>query len=342
MPTLPRRTLLVAAATLAAPAIVRAESKTIVTTGYGGAYETNYRKLVLDPFSARTGANFVIKYGSADEWLNNAMINRDDPEIDLPFLSFPVAMRAIRTSGIFLDLKPEQIPVLRDVDPLFYDTYERKAVGFNYVDYGILYRKDGVKKPIEAWADLWDPSLAGKVLCPAPSAGSMYELVMIAARINGGDNDYAVGIEALKRLKPNVHRWFNTSNEVDGLLQRNEATVAAGFGGFRSYALIDAGLDAAFVTPREGAPMGVLSYHVPVNARNRDLLLEFVDFALEVEQQTAFGNAMPSGVCNAKVKLDPRIAARVAPTSKLLRLDWAKLQASYADITRRMQREVIG
>ena len=48
-----------------------------------------------------------------------------------------------------------------------------------------------VKRPIEAWADLWDPSLAGKLLCPAPAAGSMYELVMIAARINGADNDYA-------------------------------------------------------------------------------------------------------------------------------------------------------
>ena len=72
MPTLPRRALLATAATLGAPAIVRAQSKTIVTTGYGGAYETNYRKLVLEPFAARTGANFVIKYGSADEWLNNA------------------------------------------------------------------------------------------------------------------------------------------------------------------------------------------------------------------------------------------------------------------------------
>ncbi|MBV9538506.1 MAG: extracellular solute-binding protein [Acidisphaera sp.] len=326
---------------LVGPAIVRAQSKTIVTTSYGGAYEDNYRKLVTDPFSQKTGANFVFKRGGSDEWLNSAMINRDDPEIDLPFLSFPVAMRAIRTSGVFLDLKPEMIPNLKDVAPIFYDTYERKAVGFNYVDYGILYRKDGVPKPIEAWADLWDAGLRQKLLCPGPTAGSMYELVMIAARINGGGSDFSVGIEALKRLKPNVYRWFNTSNEVDGLLQRNEAAVAAGFGGFRSYALIDAGLDAAYVIPREGAPMGVLSYHVPVGARNRDLLLEFIDFALAPEQQTAFGNIMPSGMTNQQAKLDPKVASRIAPPDKLLRLDWAKLQASYNDITRRMQREVI-
>src|SRR4051794_40796068 len=73
------------------PAIVRAQSKTIVTTLYGGAYEERYRKFVLEPFSAKTGAQFVIKYGSADEWLNNALINKANPEIDLPFLSLPVA-----------------------------------------------------------------------------------------------------------------------------------------------------------------------------------------------------------------------------------------------------------
>lgn len=323
------------------PAIVRAQSKTIVTTLYGGAYEEHYRRIVLDPFSAKTGAQFVIKYGSADEWLNNSLINRADPEIDLPFLSLPVAMRAIRIPGLFMDLTPQQIPTLNEIHPIFRDTYEGKAVGFNYVDYGILYRKDMVEKEINSWADLWDASLAGKVICPGPSAGSMYELVMIAARLAGGGADYLKGIEKLKQLKPNVMRWFNTANEVDGLIQRGEAAVAAGFGGFRSYALIDGGVNGRFVTPSEGAPMGVLSYHVPTKARNRDLLLEFVDFALGVERQTAFGNALPTGVTNTKAVLDPKVASRIASPDKLLKIDWAAVQKNFTDITTRMQREVI-
>ena len=323
------------------PAIVRAQSKTIVTTLFGGVYEEQYRKFVLDPFSAKTGAEFVIKYGSADEWLNNALVNRADPEIDLPFLSLPVAMRAIRVPDLFMELTPQDIPNLADVYPIFRDTYEGKAVGFNYVDYGILYREDMVEKPITSWADLWDPSLKGKVLAPAASAGSMYELVMIAAQIAGAPGDWAKGIEKLKELKPNVVRWFNTSNEVDGLIQRKEAAVAAGFGGFRSHALIDGGVPGKFVTPTEGAPMGVLSYHVPVNARNRDLLLEFVNFALGVEQQTAFGNAMPTGVVNSKATLDPAVASKIAAPDQLLRIDWGSIQQNFTEITQRMQQEVI-
>ena len=64
-------------------------------------------------------------------------------------LSFPLAMRAIRTSGVFLELTPERVPNVKQVYPIFYDSYERKAVGFNYVDYGIVYRKDAVPEKIE-------------------------------------------------------------------------------------------------------------------------------------------------------------------------------------------------
>src|SRR5689334_3347605 len=84
-------------ATLAAPPLVRAQTKTIVTTGFGGIYEERFRRHVLTPFEAKTGAKFVYKYGSPDEWLTNAIVNRNDPEIDLPFLSLPVAMKALST-----------------------------------------------------------------------------------------------------------------------------------------------------------------------------------------------------------------------------------------------------
>jgi len=343
--TFSRRNFLAASAAAAAitgfPAITRAQSKTIVTTSYGGTYEEKYRELVLNPFSEKTGAEFVIKYGSADEWLNNAIINRANPEINLPMLSIPVATRAIRIPNLFIELSQADVPNMVDVHPVFKETYENKAVGFNYVDYGILYRTDMVDREISAWADLWDPAFKDKLACPGPTAGSMYELVMIAARLADGGSDWRKGIEKLKELKPNVFRWFNTSNEIDTLLPRGEAAVAAGFGGFRSYLLIDGGMKGKFVTPKEGAPMGVLSYHIPESAPNRDLLLEFVNFALAPEQQTAFGNAMASGVANTKAKLDQRVIDRIASPDELLRIDWQVIQSNYKDITAAMQREVI-
>lgn len=340
-----RRSLLVGSAgalgVLAAPAIVRAQSKTIVTTGYGGVYEENYRKHVLDPFSEKTGAEFVFKYGSPVEWLTNAIVNRDDPEIDLPFLSLPVAMKAIRTEGVFMPLDPEVMPSLKEVAPAFFDIYDRKAVGFNYVDAGLAYRTDLVDNPPKGWADLWDERFKGQLLLPDVSGGFVYELIVIAAMLHGGGLDNLdPGYEALKRLKPNVVRWSKSPNEVGTALERKEATVAMS-GSFRTYALKDQGLPVDYIIPAEGAPVGVLSYHIPENARNRDLLVEFVNFACSVGPQAGFGNSMKSGMTNSKVQLDPEVAARVVPQDRLLRLDWQAIEPMMGTMIERFQREIV-
>ena len=344
-PSVKRRTFLAtglaAAAVTGFPAIVRAQSKTIVSTGFGGIYEQRYRKNVLDPFEKKTGAKFVFKFGSPDEWLSNAVINKDDPEIDLPFLGLPTSIKAIKTEGVFLDLTPAMIPNLADVDPAFYDFFDKRAVGFNYVDAGIAYRKDMMTgAPPEGWKDLWDPRFKGQIILPEPSGGFFYEIVLIAALLNGGSaQNLEPAYAALQRLKPNIARWYKSPNEVGTSLERKEAAVALS-GSFRTYALKDAGLPVEYVFPKDGSPVGILSYHVPVKARNRDLLLEFINFALSVEPQTGFGNDMQSGVCNRKVVLKPEVAARVAPQSSLLRLDWKTIEPKMGEIVERMQRDV--
>lgn len=340
-----RRQVLAAAAAvgaLAAPPQARAQTRTIVTTLFGGVYEQNYRRHVLEPFTARTGARFQIRYGSPTEWYTSALVNRDDPEIDLPFLSLPLAMKAIGTTGVFLDITPEMVPNLRDVDPFFYDAYDRKAIGFNYVENGLAYRGDRVQPAPAAWADMWDPRFRGQLLLPDIAGGYFYELVVIAARLHGGsETNLEPGYQALRRLRPNVFRWFRSPNELPALLQRGEATVAS-MGGARAWQLKDAGTPVEFVIPREGAPVGILSFHIPARARNRDLLLAFVDHAMSVEVQTAFGNGMQSGMANRRVQLAADVAPRVAPLDRLLRLDWRQIEPRMNEMAERMQREVIG
>lgn len=323
------------------PAIVRAQSKQIVTTLYGGNFEAGLRKYILEPFTAKTGTEFVLKYGNVEEWLNSTIISRDDPEIDLPLLSLPVASRAVKIPGLFMDLTPKEVPSLADIRPIFKDPYAGKGVGMNYVEYGILYRDDMVEKPIKSWADLWDPSLEKKIILPGPAAGAMYEVVMMAARVAGAPDDWRAGVDKLKELKPNIVRWYNTVNDVAGLFQRKEAGVVAGFTNFRSYQLLDGGIPGDFVSPAEGSPIGVLSWHVPQKVRNPDLVLEFLNFALDAQQQNGFANFVPSGVTSSKVVYDEKIAGRIAPQENLVRLDWTALQKDFTAITEAMQREVI-
>ncbi len=322
------------------PAIVRAQSKTLVTTGYGGIHEKWFRAAVIDPFEKKTGAKVQIKYGGAGQWLASAIANKDSPEIDVPFLALPNAMQAITVNDIFLDLTPEMIPNVRDVHSMFYDLYNRRAVGFNYADFGICYRADQVKQSPASWKDLWDPSHKGKLLLPDITSGGVQEVVVLAARMHGGSEaNLEPGWEALKRLKPNVHRFFKNNNEPVPMYQRGEATIGAWYSA-RAFALIDSGVPMRYITPKEGSPVGVLSFHVAKNTKVKDLALEFVNFALSKEAQETFANGIEYGPCSTKAELKGRAKERIAPHDALVRFDWPKIQAQFSAITERWQREI--
>ena len=211
-----RRSLLkgAAAASVIAgfPAIVRAQSNTLVTTLYGGVYEKNYRLAVIDPFEKKFGAKIEIKYGHSGEWYTSAVVNKENPEIDIAFLSLPIAMKAIKTKDVFMDLPLDIIPNAKDADPIFYDLYDRKGVGFNYAPFGLAYRTDKVSPAPTSWGDLWKPEYAGKVLLPDLSGGGAYETIVIAAMLNGGsETDLEPGYEALRKLKENVFRFYKNN-----------------------------------------------------------------------------------------------------------------------------------
>src|SRR5262245_14386751 len=71
-----------------------AASGEFVSTVFGGAYEKAYRKHVIEPFEQQTGIKVLTKLGLSSEWLTNAMVNRNAPEIDLLLLPYPDNIRA--------------------------------------------------------------------------------------------------------------------------------------------------------------------------------------------------------------------------------------------------------
>ena len=323
------------------PAIVRAQTKTITTTGYGGVYEKHYRANVVEPWEKKSGYKVnVITTGGADQWLTNAMVNRAKPEIDVPFLSLPVTHTAIKSDGVFLDLDEKMIPNAKYVDPFFFDFFDRKAIGFNYAPYGIFYRTDQIKTAPTSWAELWKPEYAGKILLPDTTSGGAEETVVIAAILNGGNvTNLDPGWAALRKLKDNVHRFFKNNNEPVPMLQRGEASIG-GWYSARVFGLKDTGVPIDFVTPKEGAPIGLLSFHVARNTPNRDAVLDFVNFALSKEAQEGFGNGIEYGVCNRLAEFKGRAKERVPPHDKLLRIDWRKVEI--AKISERYRREITG
>lgn len=341
-----RRTVLAGAAAGAAvlsfPGIVRAKNQEVVINVPGGIYEQNFRKHVTDPFEAKTGKKIILRYKPASEVLTNMMVQSDAPEYDIAYLSYPVAMKAIKTEGIFEDMPASKVPNAKELDPIFYDLYEQRAAGFNFAPYGLGYNTANVSPAPTSWQDLWREDVAGHITLPDISGGWVFETVALAAIINGGDiENLDPGFEAIKKIKKNVHRFYKSSPESVQLFERSEAWIG-GIASSRMYALKDQGLPIDWVAPKEGAPIGVLSFHIAKNTPNKDLAFEFVNFALGKEPQEGFANGIEFGPCNSKAELKGRAKERVPGFDQLMRLDWRKIEPQMGAIAERWQREIVG
>lgn len=322
------------------PSSVRA-GETVVSTIFGGKFEEEYRKAIVDPFREKTGHEILLKYGNGSEWLTSAIINREAPEIDILWLPFPESIKAVN-EDLGIELLPADLPNLTDVAPVWYDTYKRHGVGLDYASFGIAYRTDRVKTPPKGWADLWNPEYKGRLIWPDLTTSGGYETLVMAAKLNGGsEENIEPGFEAMKRLRPNVRKFYKSNPEATQIFERGEADVGPWFDG-RTWGLVDKGMPMTWIAPSEGATVGMVSYHIAKNSTKIDICKQFVNFAISVEAQEAFCNGMQYGPVNTRAKLVPPAADRVPPLDKLVMLDWYKIEPQMAAWLDRWSREIVG
>jgi len=325
-----------------APQMARGQTKGLVSTVYGGNWEQQYRKWVVEPFEKETGAKVTLKLGAPSEWFTNAVVNKNRPEIDLLLLPYPDSLRAV-IDDIGLELKESEIPNLKDVVPHWWDQYNRKAVGLDYVSYGISYRTDLIKTAPTSWADMWNPEYVGKLSLPSANQPSVWQLIVVAAKIHGGsETNLDPGFKALAKLKGNVRKYFRSQPETVQLLETGDAPVVMMGTDFSTYAMADAGKPVKFVIPKEGACAGIVSYHIAKNSANAALCRQFVNHALGKRPQEGFCSGIGAGPVNKTAELSGPAKERVPRLSSLLIFDWMKVVPQMPAILDRWNREIGG
>lgn len=343
-PQLSRRSLLAGSSALSVALFLprpASAATTIVSTIFGGKFEEVYRATIVEPFRKKFGHDVTLKLGSGSEWLTTAMVSKSAPEIDVLWLAFPESIKAIN-EDLAIELLPAELPNLTDVEPIWYDTYKHKGVGLDYASFGLAYRTDRISTPPTSWADLWKPEFKGRLAIPDLTTSGGYETLVMAARLNGGgETNIEPGFEAMKRLRPNVRKFYKSNPEAAQLFERNEVNIGAWFDG-RTWGLADGGMPIKFAVPKEGATVGMVSYHIAKNTPKMEACKQFVNFAISVEAQEGFCNGMQYGPVNRKAKLVPPASERVPPLSKLVMLDWFKIEPQMASWLDRWNREIVG
>lgn len=346
-PTVTRRTVLKSTVALTIgvclPQFTQAQNR-IRSTIFGGVLEEQYRRHLVEPFKKKHGVDIDLSYGSPAQWLTSAVVNRKNPEIDLLWLIPPESFRVI-AEDICIELTPEDIPNINQIYPIWYDGYRRKGIGWNYAPCGIAYRTDMVEEPPTSWTDLWKPEYEGRLGMPDLTGPQGYPLLVVAARLNGGSIDNIdPGLEAFKRLRPNVRKFYKSNVEGTQMLERGEVAACALVNN-RVLKLADTGVPVAKVDPEEGAIPGLVSYHIPKGTTGelQDICKEFINFAISVEVQEAFCNAMYLGPANTEAQLSSE-PAKVVPDLDALAedVDWFKILPNMNPWLDRWQREVLG
>ena len=330
-----------AALTVAISPPLRAEGKTtLVSTIFGGAYEAAYRKNFVEPFESDNDAEVILKYGTSGEWVANSLLNRDRPEIDVVCLAYPDSIRAVN-EGLGIELTPQDVPNVIDVAPIWYDSYRKQAVGIDYASWGMTYRTDTNIPAPTSWLDLFKPEYKGKVIVPnLTTSGGFQTLVMMAKLHGGGETNIDPGFEAMKRLKPNIRKFYLSNSEAGQLIERGDAVIGAMYDA-ASWFMTDGGKPIRWMIPKEGVLVGMVSLHIAPKTVHMALAKKFVNFVISPGPQAGFCNQMTVGPVNTKAKLVPPASDRVPILDSIIMPDWFKIVEQMPDWIDRWNREIV-
>jgi spermidine/putrescine transport system substrate-binding protein len=190
------------------------------------------------------------------------------------------------------------------VDPYFdnpwYDPNSDYSVPFTMYKTGIAYRTDKVTNMTGSWNDMWNQAAKGRifVLDEADEAIGMSGL-KLGIDINTANPDDLTKIKAdLLSQKP-LLRGYST-DDINNMAGGNAWIHHMWSGDFVSMqvnTVQDPSL-YAYITPKEGSPIGNDTYAIPANAAHPGTALLFIDYLLRpeniVKQINWLGYPMPT------------------------------------------------
>ena len=158
----------------------------------------------------------------------------------------------------------------------------------------ILVRPDLVEEVPDSWADLWDPQYAGKVVL-WDSGQANYAITALALGITdpwGSLNAETVEMvkQKLLELKPNLLTYWTDYTQAYDLSATGDAWLTANAWQDAYGNLVNLEIPAEYIEPVEGRLGWVCGYGISTNAKNLDLVYEFLNAATAPESSAALGN----------------------------------------------------
>ncbi len=306
---------------IAAPQVAFAQELNLVCSA-----EQDWCDFMVNLFEEETGADVAMVRKSSGEALAQVRAEASNPKIDVwwggtgdPHL---VAAEEGLTQASGVDTSE-----LQDWAQNMSAISNGKTIGIYAGALGIAYNSEllaekGLEAP-QCWADLADPSYVGEIQVANPnSSGTAYTELATFVQLFGEDEAFV----RLKAIGENVNQYTKSGSAPSKAADRGETTISIGFM-HDMVKLASSGFPLEIVAPCEGTGYEVGGMSVIEGARNFDLAVQWVEFAIRPDIQSRSVEVksfqVPSNVNASVAPESPDLAA-----IKLIDYDFATYGSS--------------
>ena len=239
-------------------------------------------------------------------------------------------------AGLFLPFDKSKLPNLANMDPevmtatAAHDPDNAHSVDYMWGTTALGYNVEKLKaalgdQPIDTWDIVFKPELVSKLKdCGVTLLDAPAEIMASALNYLGLDpnseslDDLKKAEDLLTSIRPYV-RYFNSSQYIDDL-GNGEVCLSVGYSGDvfiarDAAAEAKAGVEVAYVIPKEGALKWFDLFAIPADAPHVDNAYKFIDFMMRPDIAAAntnyvfyaSGNKAALDLIDPEVKNDPAI-----------------------------------
>lgn len=312
-----RRSLLLGA--LALPWLgssdARAQGREIVIPMSGGSFMDAVRTEVTEPFRRETGISVRMVPGNMKAHAMQLLASRGRPIFDA-FLGNGDDFVRILDANRMLPLTPDKVPSIEEVHVKFKEQWQGYGSMFDYFSIGLSYNTQNLRNPPGSWKEFVDRTASGdfrnQVFFNSLPGGvrGPEVLVTLAKALTGDERQVDAAFAAIRRMKPNIFKFFSSINDPVVMLLNGEGLIGPGWDGRVFVAEDESNGRVKFIKPADGLASNGPAIGV-VRGGNEDAAYRFVNFALSAPVQKAFCEKMFYGAVNTKVVYSERVASRL-------------------------------
>jgi putative spermidine/putrescine transport system substrate-binding protein len=316
------------------------KGQTIVINTYGGTFADAFRKDVVNPFEAATGAKVTLATNCCDTFETMTKAGQFSGDIVLGNDYGP--MSAWGSAGLFKsEPRLTQIAKARGMDP---DYYQDNLIAVDFYAYVLAWNTKYADNRPNSWTDFLDTSKFKQTRGLFTKANSNLEIAQLGSGVppsNLYPIDVPKALSTLSTLRQNtmVHFWKDGA-DLQNQLGTGEIAYSLAFSnrvtqGIQQGLPLDMTFNQSLLVASGAA--------IPATAKNVDGAVAFLDYYMQPEVQAAF--AKDSGLApaypNAAAMVDPSVQKYMvtfAPNlEKAIKIDnswWLKnLNATSATFT---------